>query len=152
MLKKIVAGAVIVTMTGCYGSFNAVQGVHKYNGEVSSNKFAQEAVFIILNIIPVYGVAALLDALIFNTIEFWSGENPLANAGETQRVDGKDGSYVMSEIKRDGTMDITVVESSGKRHFVNMKREGDKIVARDIGGAVIATRSMNEVQQLALAQ
>lgn len=152
MLKKIVAGAVIVTMTGCYGSFAAWHNVHKYNGEVSSNKFAQEAVFLILNIIPVYGVAALLDVLIFNTIEFWSGDNPLAHAGETQRVDGKDGSYVLGEIKRDGSMDITVVEASGQRHFVNMQREGDKLVARDIGGAVIATRSMNEVQQLALAQ
>ena len=152
MLKKIVAGAVIVTMTGCYGSFNAVRGVHKYNGEVSDNKFAQEAVFLILNIIPVYGVAALLDALIFNTIEFWSGENPIQTAGKTERVDGKDGSYVMGEIKQDGTMDITVVEHTGKRHFVNMKREGDKIVARDMGGAVIATRSISDVKQLALAQ
>lgn len=152
MLKKTVAGAVIVTLTGCYGSFAAWHNIHKYNGEVSNNKFAQEAVFLILNIIPVYGVAALLDVLLFNTIEFWSGDNPLAHAGETQRVDGKDGSYVMSEIKKDGTMDITVVEHSGKRHFVNMKREGDKIVARDVGGVVIATRTVSDVKQLALAQ
>jgi hypothetical protein len=40
-------------------------------------------VFYVLNIIPVYGVAAFIDVVILNLIEFWSGSNPVSmNEGD----------------------------------------------------------------------
>jgi hypothetical protein len=32
----------------------------------------------VLTIIPVYGIAYLGDIIIFNSIEFWGGENPIS--------------------------------------------------------------------------
>ena len=41
--------------------------------------------------------------LIFNTVEFWSGSNPLAkNVGKTQQVMGQDGKYYAVKTLQDG--------------------------------------------------
>lgn len=73
--------ALILTLTvlcqGCYGPFNAVRSLHHWNGTVSENAWAQEGVFLVCNIIPVYGLWAFGDSLIFNSIEFWGGTNPI---------------------------------------------------------------------------
>ena len=63
---------------GCYGPFNLTKRVHNWNGEVSENEWAQEGMFLLLVIVPVYGIAMLGDAIIFNSIEFWGGENPIS--------------------------------------------------------------------------
>jgi hypothetical protein len=39
--------------------------------------------FYVMNIIPVYGIAAFVDVVILNLIEFWSGSNPMSmNEGD----------------------------------------------------------------------
>ena len=63
--------------TSCFGPFHAVRQVHAWNDDVSTNKWAKEGMFLVLTIIPVYSVAALGDVLIFNSIQFWGGENPI---------------------------------------------------------------------------
>lgn len=63
--------------TSCFGPFNAVRQVHAWNDDVSTNKWAKEGVFLVISWIPVYGVAMLGDVLIFNSIEFWGGTNPI---------------------------------------------------------------------------
>jgi hypothetical protein len=63
--------------SACYGPFNATRSLHHWNGTVTGNKWAQEGLFLVLNIIPVYGLWMLGDAIIFNSIEFWGGTNPM---------------------------------------------------------------------------
>ncbi len=72
----VVFGA--TTMTGCYGKFMLTKKIHTWNGTVSSNKFVNNLVFWGLCIIPVYSIGTLVDAVILNTIEFWTGSNPMA--------------------------------------------------------------------------
>ncbi len=79
-MKKIVALFVAVSifmLSGCYGKFNLTRKVYNINGSVD-NKFLRSAVTWAFIIIPVYGIAALLDFILFNTIEFWTGSNPIA--------------------------------------------------------------------------
>ena len=77
-------GVASVTFTGCFGSFELAQKLHNWNSSVSEKKFVNELVFLGLWILPVYEFAVLGDLLIFNTIEFWGGEDPLAmEPGET---------------------------------------------------------------------
>jgi hypothetical protein len=89
-IRKLVAVAMVAAMgialTGCYGSFNMTKKVHAWNGSLG-NKFVQEAVFLGLIIIPVYEVAALLDAVILNTVEFWTGSNPMALKPGTNQIE-----------------------------------------------------------------
>ena len=72
--------ALAMLVSGCYGPFTLTKKVHQWNGEVSDNKWIVEGVFLICAWLPVYGIATLADAVIFNSVEFWTGSNPLASA------------------------------------------------------------------------
>ena len=45
--------------------------------KVSENRWVNEAVFLGMNIIPVYGVCLFADYIVLNSIEWWTGENPV---------------------------------------------------------------------------
>ena len=85
-------------LSGCYGSFELTKKVYNWNGSFE-NKFAKEAVFLGLNIIPVYGIASFVDAIIFNSVEFWTGSNPMAlKQGENNiRFNGKNVKVVFND-------------------------------------------------------
>ena len=74
----IVAVAAMVS-SGCFGSFQAVRTVYSWNKSFGDgNKWAQELMYIVIGgIVPVYGVAGFLDAVVLNSIEFWTGKNPM---------------------------------------------------------------------------
>lgn len=74
--------------SSCVGSFGLFNRISSWNQSVG-NKFCKRLVFLALNIVPVYGVAYLADALVINSIEFWSGSNPMANAGDVKKVKGR---------------------------------------------------------------
>ncbi len=87
-----------IFFSSCVGSFALFNRVSSWNQSVSS-KFVNELVFIALNIIPVYGVCYLADALVINSIEFWSGSNPIANAGSVKTVKGENGNYMVETLE-----------------------------------------------------
>src|SRR5262245_42637496 len=89
--------------TGCMGSFGLTKKVYNWNDGLTGNKFADNLVFYLLNIVPVYGVCLALDFYIFNLVEFWSGSNPVAmkeGEREEQVVQGEDGnSYQLTATR-----------------------------------------------------
>lgn len=87
-----------VLFSSCVGSFGLFNRVSSWNQSVG-NKFVNELVFLALNIIPVYGVAYLADALVINSIEFWSGTNPMANVGDVKKVKGENGEYLVKTLE-----------------------------------------------------
>jgi hypothetical protein len=66
-----------IGQSGCYGPFKLTKNLHEWNSTVG-DKFTNALVFFAFVIIPVYEVAVLVDGLVLNTIEFWSGDNPIA--------------------------------------------------------------------------
>ncbi|OCH15322.1 hypothetical protein A6E05_18815 [Aliivibrio sp. 1S165] len=82
-MKKILiktAGIIILatTLTGCIGS-NAVTGkVMKFNVEVVDNRYARAGVNLLLA--PVYGITTAADYVLFNSLEFWTGKNPISGS------------------------------------------------------------------------
>jgi hypothetical protein len=63
--------------TGCFGQFQITRNVYAFNRTVSQDRFARWAVFLALNLAPVYPVGALMDAFLANPVEFWTGTNPV---------------------------------------------------------------------------
>jgi len=61
----------------CLGPNKAFNKLNDWNQTVTENKWGNEVVFLALNIIPVYGFAYLADIVVFNSIEFWGGANPM---------------------------------------------------------------------------
>jgi hypothetical protein len=146
MWKKSVAVAMVVAMTGslvgCFGSFRATKNVYNFNRTVHPNAWVREGMFLGMVIIPVYPLATLFDALILNSLEFWTGRNPLAQAGDRHRVDGGDGSYAVSTLQADGSFAIEVVDAAGGRRDFNAQKTGDRIVVRDSAGQVLVSQVM----------
>ena len=68
--------ALILGVSGCYGPFNLTRRLHAWNGHAGS-KWEQEFLFLLLVWAPVYGFTSLADAVLFNSLEFWTGNNPV---------------------------------------------------------------------------
>ncbi|MGL4852702.1 MAG: DUF3332 domain-containing protein [Phocaeicola sp.] len=81
--------------SSCIGSFALWNNLKDWNNTIG-NKFVNELVFIAFNIVPVYPIAAIADMLVINSIEFWSGSNPMASIGETKEVQGENGNYLVT--------------------------------------------------------
>ncbi len=60
--------------TSCYGPFQLTRNLWKWNGEFE-NQWGREGMYILLS--PVYCLTSLGDSLIFNSIVFWGGDNPI---------------------------------------------------------------------------
>lgn len=60
--------------TGCYGSYGAFNAVHRWNGHATGNKVANSAIHLGLWVLPVYPICLLGDFLVFNNIEFITGQ------------------------------------------------------------------------------
>ena len=65
----------------CLGPDNAYNGIKNWNANMSESDPVRELVFLGLNIIPVYGFAWMGDVILFNTVEYWTGENWIADPG-----------------------------------------------------------------------
>lgn len=106
MKKKSVTLLVATTLassvlfSSCIGSFGLSNKLLDWNRNIDS-KFVNELVFVAFWIIPVYELSALADLLVINSIEFWSGSNPVADAGSVKKIETKDGIYAI-ETKKDG--------------------------------------------------
>lgn len=90
-VAALMLGVGALLMSSCIGKFAAFNGILKWNQKVTSNKFINWLVFLCLNIVPVYYVGMFLDAILFNSIEFWTGSNPIA--GVDMNVQGEKGEY-----------------------------------------------------------
>ena len=145
----LAAIALAVPATGCIGRMGLSGKVMKFNLSVTEDRFGREIVFLILYIIPVYPIAGFCDLIIFNSIEFWSGTNPisgqdrLAKAGDQKHVVGPNGEVAVSTLREDGTIDVQITKTDGSVDFFNLAREDGRVVARDDEGQVLAKADSN---------
>lgn len=103
MKRKIFIAACTVAassmlLSSCIGSFSLSNKVLAWNQTID-NKFVNEVVFVALWIVPVYEISLIADVLVINSIEFWSGENPVTEAGVVKTVQGKDGVYTVETLE-----------------------------------------------------
>lgn len=95
----ILSGSIICS--SCIGSFGLWSSLKDWNNNIG-NKFVNEIVFLAFHIVPVYQVAYLADIIVLNSIEFWSGSNPLANnVDSVKEVKGESGEYLV-RVNEDG--------------------------------------------------
>ncbi len=99
--KFSIAAIVLSTsllFSSCIGSFGLHNKLLSWNHEIG-NKFVNELVYFAFNIIPIYPVCYITDMLILNSIEFWSGSNPIADVGTIKRVKGENGNYLVETLE-----------------------------------------------------
>lgn len=141
-MRRMVAVMVLLGFgaSGCFGRFALVNKLYDINKGVG-NKWVQTIVFWVFVILPVYELASLGDALIFNLIEFWSGHNPLAmNDGPAQeRVVQADGKKVTLSFADGGKSVLIRVEAPNEPARVyRLEGTEDGATLRDGSGHVLA--------------
>lgn len=125
MMKKFFLSLALLalfcsSMTSCMGKFALTKNLYAWNDQVS-NKFVNEIVFVAFWILPVYEVCALADLLVLNTIEFWSGDNPMT-ASYQKTIDTDHGKYL---VVCDGKgYDITL-ETTGEKFRLDFVEESN---------------------------
>lgn len=81
MKKTLTAlAATALLSTSCLGPCNAFQSTMSWNSRVTENKYLNELIYIPASM--VHGLALFADVLVFNSLEFWTGDNPISKPQE----------------------------------------------------------------------
>ena len=76
----------------CVGSFSLFNKLAKWNMHATKYKMLNWLIFLVIS--PAYAICGAADVFVLNSIEFWTGDNPVAaNVGKTKKVMGEDGRY-----------------------------------------------------------
>jgi hypothetical protein len=103
MKKRFLIGSAAAILSGslllssCIGSFGLTNKVLAWNKTID-NKFVNELIFLAMHIVPVYPITLTVDAIILNSIEFWTGDNPV-QAGIVKTVQGENGIYTVETLE-----------------------------------------------------
>jgi len=167
--KAVAVAAIVMSLAGCVGS-NAVTGkLMKFNVEVVDNRYARAGVNFLLA--PVYALTFAADYIVFNSIEFWVGKNPLTGAPHIfdSKVDtmfdvndsldyslkeaplGFNNRHIeqgeMQQID-ENTIRMDITYNDGQKAVLMGVRDGDK-VSYYMDGTLVSETSIQALEQLA---
>ena len=127
---SMVLMAASVLFSSCIGSFSLFNKYEKWQTNMTGNKYVNGIVGFILQ--PIVGsVCLFVDALVLNTIEFWTGNNPVGTAS-TQHVKGTDGhEYAIRTLKNgykitSDTGEVTLLSHNKKTDAWYISQNGEK--------------------------
>jgi len=139
LLSLLVACTLTVSTlgtTGCFGKFAAFNGLRGWNSKFSSNKFVNWLVFIVLCVVPAYEIMFVADVLVLNSIEFWTGSNPVA-AGDTYRETDANGNSVTAVKMEDGSLYMRLDAASGETQELVLQRDEEIVRILDAKGNLL---------------
>lgn len=139
MKKSLIALslAAAFSLTACYGSYSLSQKLYKWNGTLG-DKWLNSCVHFILWVIPVYEICiGLVDGLVLNTVEFWTGSNPVAS-NDTYFEKDAQGNQVSAIKNEDGSLAVQIIDAQGHKADLKLERDADVIRALDANGQVVA--------------
>lgn len=137
MMKKVLPIVLVLTvgLAGCYGPFNLTKKLYRWNGTVG-DKWVNEGVFLGMAILPVYFFAALGDAIIFNSLQFWGEKNPV-QAKNTKSIQAGDAQAVLSYTPENKRLRIDSFRNGRLQGTVVLEPGAQGMVARDAQGGII---------------
>ncbi|MBM4080592.1 MAG: DUF3332 family protein [Planctomycetes bacterium] len=165
--RSWVVAILLVTMlpilTGCYGQFPLTKAVYNFNGECSDNKWVRTIVMWVFAILQVYTIATVADAIVFNLVEFWTGQQLMA--GSVTAEDGTkyalepsdDGKQAVLTISRNDRVltratfvrvsdsKVEVLDGNGKLTGMVLRSPDGTLHLTDAQGVTIRTLSADEV-------
>lgn len=137
--------SILITQTGCFGSFKLVQKIHQFNDSVN-NKVLKNLLFYVLIFFPVYSISSFLDIVIFNLIEFWTGSNPLSMEagqveeqfitinGDTYKVTATQNKMSFTKLNGEEFVDMGAMSFDPENYAWNFEKEGrvNKLATYDL--------------------
>ena len=165
-MKKISLKVAVCLLAGSFlfsscfvGKYGLWNKYINWQNHMSSSKFLNAIVGFILG--PIVGsICQLVDILVLNTIEFWSGNNPVQakNIGKTQQVMGQDGRYYAVTTLKDGyevkspTGELTYFRHNAENDSWSMEQNGvtKEIFRFNEDGKSIRTTIDNQTKDLSM--
>jgi outer membrane protein assembly factor BamB len=127
----------MIVLSGCYGKNACFNKLHDWNGTLG-NKWINSIVHFFLNVFPVYMIClGLVDGLVLNTIEFWTGSNPLA-ADDSYYQKDEQGNSVAAVKNEDGTLSVQYTTVKGETTSLTLQRDENVVRALDAEGNLVA--------------
>ena len=139
----LLAGATL--MSSCVGSFALFNKLAKRNKHATKSKFLNEIIFLVIS--PAYAICSAADVFVLNTIEFWTGDNPVANrVGKTRNIKGDDGlMYAVKYLengyqitKPDGSVFYFTYNKQENTWYMNAEGQEKKVLHFNGDGSVKA--------------
>ena len=122
--------------SSCVGNFMLFNKLAQWNLKSIQDKWLAEIIFVGLTIIPVYPICYAADALVFNSIEFWTGDNPIKDvklgSSDEYRLKKNDDGIVYLENNNGLKLEAklvakdTVLFTDASGNEVEVKKMGDK--------------------------
>lgn len=169
-----ISAAMVLPLSGCVGSNAVTAKVMQFNVEVVDNRYARAGVNLLLS--PVYAFTVAVDYVVFNSIEFWAGKNPIN--GKPHIFDTKTKTMIevndeldpslhdapLSSVGQpaekavhsaqvveidENTLDFNIVYSNGEKVTLRGIKENN-LVAFYLDGELVTKTSMSELQSFAM--
>lgn len=129
--------------TGCWGGFGLTTGLWEWNAHFN-NKWAKWGIMLPLIIFPVYGTAAFVDLLVINSIEFWSGNDPIPHphrGAKAVRKTGKELQVVQTQNPHELAIVPADTTDPARAAFLLRRDDADNLeLVRPDGKVVVRTR------------
>jgi hypothetical protein len=124
--------------TGCMGTAGLSENLKEFNLEVVENRYGRASIFFVLNVVWVYRICTILDLLVFNSIEFWSGKNmlngrsPLVDVpiSEAQKIGLRDLDRAQVELVAENTAKLHLDFANGDHMTLDVLRDDDRYTVR----------------------
>ena len=134
-MKKAALAAMISASTllsGCLGQNALFNTVQDWNATATEEKFVNQGISFAFWIVPVYGLTLFADVIILNSVEFWTGTNPLNNkrakvSGTSETVTDGLGNEALLTYHADGSVTVEIERQDGVQRF-QLVRDGDRVV------------------------
>lgn len=147
-IALVLVAAVGALSAGCFGKFQLTSKVYDINKSID-DKYVRSAATWIFVIAQVYTVSALLDLIVFNVIEFWTGENPVAEAKVTKVYAQGNGKTVLT-LSRDGSATVAVIERYEGERLVSTLRVRDDGLGKVAAVETAAEGKVREISAVAM--
>jgi len=124
---------------GCFGRFELTRKIYSFNQRIDNDKWIQWMAFLGLCIIPVYGLGLALDAVFGNSVEFWTGRNPITSDAEMTKIaSGPNGEIIRATRIDADRVNLEVMDKDSQYYCLMMVHENDGVSAYTPQGNLIA--------------
>jgi Domain of unknown function (DUF3332) len=154
----LVFGIFSITLTSfanCFGKFALVRKLYGFNDGIGGSdlvgRFLKTLVFwIIAYILPIYGIAFLVDFVIINLIEFWTGNNVIGlneydKDGVFVKNFEKDGQSIRMTYTNYGSKLIVDFNNGSKKGTFTMLKSQPGKFYQDNQGKLVEVKVNSEV-------
>lgn len=150
-MKKITAMLVLsasVFLSGCLGQNALFNKVQDWNATASNEEFVNQGISFVFWWLPVYGLTLLGDIIILNSVEFWSGTNPITGEpakvklekATTQVIEDGLGNTATLTYLPDGSIEV-LEQRNGQTYSYRLDRPADSEAVALVGDSPsLATR------------